>query len=90
LAVWVLLSSAAAMRVAAAPYGCGSPSVFKYEAIVVEQLALEADLVGAHAGVNARRKWALVSQRGSSRSLSSVLLKLGAPIRAFHRLIVSM
>jgi hypothetical protein len=40
--------------------------------------------------VNARRKSALESQRGSSQSLSSVFLKLAAPIRAFHRSIVSM
>ena len=40
--------------------------------------------------VNARRKSALVSQRGSSRNLSSVFLKLAVRIRAFHRLIVSM
>ena len=40
--------------------------------------------------VNARRKSALVSQRGSRRSLSSVFLRLGARILAFQRLIVSM
>ncbi len=57
---------------------------------MVEQLALEAHLVALTPEVNARRKSALVSQRGSSRSLSSVFLKLGSPIRAFHRLIVSM
>jgi len=40
--------------------------------------------------VKARRKSALVSQRGRRRSLSSVFLKLRAPIRAFHWRIVSM
>jgi hypothetical protein len=40
--------------------------------------------------VNASRKSALMIHRGSSWSLRSVFLRLGAPIRAFHWRIVSM
>ena len=39
-----------AVRLTGGPYHSALRSVFKYEAIVVEQLTLEADLVGAHAG----------------------------------------
>ena len=57
---------------------------------MVEEFALEADLLRADPERNASRKSRLVSQRGSSSILSSVFLKIGAPIRAFHLLIVSM
>jgi len=57
---------------------------------MIEQLAFEADPVGATPEVNASLKSELVSQRGTSRAFRMVFLKPRAPVRRPHSVIVWM
>jgi hypothetical protein len=62
----------------------------EHEPVVLEQLALEADLVGAHTGGERETEVGAGEPAREKLELEQRLLRLGAPIFRFRWVMVSM